>query len=737
MAKSFADLAADINTSFDCLVGTVEDADGFAVQSSLQYKFRDQLARFRVWSGDTGALDKDQDSLESRLRDASHIRTQILELLDDLDQSLKDARHIISSFDPSWIGLKDGEEDLSDVDAETEVTEIAADITDLIDCLSRLSFSIHNPAPHDHIVAPVMANAANIEQQDIQHVRNEFPGIKDYLARRLGNSISRRREFLQYLKTARPSCRSRISTKETEFVQNANTILIREKAKRMISAGDLSDGLSDDSGCVSGGSQSAYQTPEMTPGRNNDPTVTREHSNFGIPLTKEGADITVDCPYCHMEVSVKTASSLKKHLLEDIKPFNCLAKVCTISENSFSTLDEWMQHMVQNHLRTYRCPMLCEKTFTSRSDSAKHLTQDHPNSVSERHVDALIRLSSEPLDPDTSVSCPLCLKSLPSLRKYKKHVGNHLVKLALFALPETGSPKQHHGQDNVGIEEVTLDAGAFVKRPVSPGDGPSPHVSANDDGTKPSNDSKGLDTLIGDTEQPPRGHSQQPSAGEKPTGMEPTTQRPTSPPGGDQQPPNNELSQTTSVSKARPKKYFVSRDGIDHDVIKADICLYLGPDATVQPSVHQAMLDDLKTDSAHWKVERVWIKPAGYGESLTHASRRRYLQTNPTIYAGNGTRSQNSASMYRSRMTSDPEPVNRYGKDLGYDKTAAEIYNKRPGGGYPSAFYPNPTPALLPILYKNKPMLSGIQGWDDFDPQADIPIAEMYKPIGYFNQADG
>ncbi|KAL1888071.1 hypothetical protein Sste5346_009808 [Sporothrix stenoceras] len=67
----------------------------------------------------------------------------------------------------------------------------------------------------------------------------------------------------------------------------------------------------------------------------------------------------------------------------------------------------------------------------------------------------------------------------------------------------------------------------------------------------------------------------------------------------------------------RQNEYFVPRDGIDREVITADICRYLGNDALVRPGTHtngyfitayrnltSAMIADLKTDSARWDAER-------------------------------------------------------------------------------------------------------------------------------------
>jgi hypothetical protein len=81
----------------------------------------------------------------------------------------------------------------------------------------------------------------------------------------------------------------------------------------------------------------------------------------------------------------------------------------------------------------------------------------------------------------------------------------------------------------------------------------------------------------------------------------------------------------SSGGAMRQNEYFVPRDGIDREVISADICRYLGNDALVRPGVYEnpqtgqvaqgyfitayrnlttAMIEDLKADSARWDSER-------------------------------------------------------------------------------------------------------------------------------------
>ncbi|OIW30655.1 hypothetical protein CONLIGDRAFT_286813 [Coniochaeta ligniaria NRRL 30616] len=110
----------------------------------------------------------------------------------------------------------------------------------------------------------------------------------------------------------------------------------------------------------------------------------------------------------------------------------------------------------------------------------------------------------------------------------------------------------------------------------------------------------------------------------------------------------------------RQNEYFVPRDGIDREVITADICRYLGNDALVRPGTYEhpdgrvtqgyyitayrnltsAMIQDLKADSARWDAERRAASRGqpgaagapsrgndGYRNSETHHQRQYYGPT--------------------------------------------------------------------------------------------------------------
>lgn len=89
------EITARVNScleAFDALSFALNDKN-FDFQDQIQLSaVRDELGRFRIWSGNIGAHKLGSSSLNHRLRDASHIRQRVLSLLEDLSETLQDGR---------------------------------------------------------------------------------------------------------------------------------------------------------------------------------------------------------------------------------------------------------------------------------------------------------------------------------------------------------------------------------------------------------------------------------------------------------------------------------------------------------------------------------------------------------------------------------------------------------------------------------------------------------------------
>jgi len=155
-----------------------------------------------------------------------------------------------------------------------------------------------------------------------------------------------------------------------------------------------------------------------------------------------------------------------------------------------------------------------------------------------------------------------------------------------------------------------------------------------------------------------------------------------------------------AAASARTNEYFVPKDGIDREVITADICRYLGNDALVRPGNYEnpttrqvqtgyfitayrnlttAMIADLKADSDRWEAERRATasrgQPSnvGYRDSTTHQSRQYYGPTEQVPGANPG---------YSSAPTPAVQGV--YDSGLQYQQ---QSYGQPAGGGYAQPGY--------------------------------------------------
>jgi len=73
---------------FKALCGKVETSEDETIRSSLD-DFKEELGRFRVWSGNIAAHRSGASSLDYRLRDASDLKDKVMNLLTDLLDALQ------------------------------------------------------------------------------------------------------------------------------------------------------------------------------------------------------------------------------------------------------------------------------------------------------------------------------------------------------------------------------------------------------------------------------------------------------------------------------------------------------------------------------------------------------------------------------------------------------------------------------------------------------------------------
>jgi hypothetical protein len=79
---------------FDQLSSLLKAADGQSLFGISHIAVCGELGRFKIWAGNIGALQtiKWQSSLDYRLREAPKMLRQVVQLLEDLSESLQDGQ---------------------------------------------------------------------------------------------------------------------------------------------------------------------------------------------------------------------------------------------------------------------------------------------------------------------------------------------------------------------------------------------------------------------------------------------------------------------------------------------------------------------------------------------------------------------------------------------------------------------------------------------------------------------
>lgn len=266
---------------------------------------QDELSRFKVWSGNMGAHKTGTSSLDYRLRDATHIRNQVLNLVQDLINLIQDATEIASGEIAPWDEMEDdpvdNEAESDGESPETELEQIATDVADVVNCLLRLNADIKNPAPHQRFIETASTDTTFYEPFDTQHVHSKFADVQPWLAGRLGKAISRRRQYFRY----RESHHAKLSAglehapyappPDSETIASSIPHALKDKPATPAARAVLEDNNSD-----AGVSQTSYATSAANSASLNIP-----------PLPEEAHKGPFQCPFCYMMIIANDRAAWK------------------------------------------------------------------------------------------------------------------------------------------------------------------------------------------------------------------------------------------------------------------------------------------------------------------------------------------------------------------------------------------------------------------------------------------
>ena len=382
--------------SFNDFIDEIRHLQDREVRGLDRSAWEDELGRLRMWAANIGAHQTGQSSLDFRLRDASHVREQIIKLLQGLLRRLRDARDVLADGRESDHEDDTEDEDEDEEDQKTEIQELQESLTTNVNCLFQMSILVRKPAQHDLYLGSRCADVAVFERFDCTLVKHKFPKADDALVRRLGSAITRRRKYLKYRERLATESRKGVGNVDPaardvqeidvgEITQSITRVVVPDYYVRNLEQRNI---VFDDKASDTGIPQTYYM-PASLSGRNIALPAPSEDTLDGEPF---------ECPYCFQFVAVSEKRSWNNHVLQDLQPYVCIDSTCTSPGKLYSTKHEWIHHLRVAH----------------------PATPTHGGTSKDRNG---------------LIACPLCKEEIESGGYHDDHVACHLLELALLTLP--------------------------------------------------------------------------------------------------------------------------------------------------------------------------------------------------------------------------------------------------------------------------------------------------------------
>lgn len=371
---------------FNDFINYIKELDEENLQEIRLSSWQDELGRLRIWAANIGAHQTGQASLDYRLRDSSHIRQQIIKLLESILERLQDARDIITDEEDEDVeSLNDGS--CEGEEAQGEFGQILGNIGSTIGCLFEMSILVRKPARHDLHIGSKKVDVAAFEPFDRQHVAAKYPKADQTLIVRLGQAITRRRKYLKYRERHAAKLKQGIG-KVTNIVHDDNATATEVLSETIATDAQQWNVNFDDKASESDMSQTSYGSTLKSGGAITIPAPPR--------ASQDGKSF--ECPYCYFIITIQSTRSWNKHVFDDLQPYVCTNTTCITPDKLYTTRHEWLHH----------------------------LQSEHPNEESAEVKEK---------DPDAMRMCSLCKELQTTGHKYDQHMARHLQELALFVLP--------------------------------------------------------------------------------------------------------------------------------------------------------------------------------------------------------------------------------------------------------------------------------------------------------------
>ncbi|KAF2823767.1 hypothetical protein CC86DRAFT_371989 [Ophiobolus disseminans] len=454
----------------------------------------DEIGRFRVWSGNLGALQKGHSSLDYRLRDSPLLSSNALKFLEELENNINEALAVVTGarlpYELQPKQDKSGEEEDDDDDffdeddedededsgSRSELSMRFAEIVDIVDNLYKLSVRIRTPTIRSRSLKAATYKPKDPETgvdllstyavYDLQHIKELLCHLRqphqedvensdyDYLITRLSAAITLRRRQFKYWRRHRDKLGMATGIEETtpdalvinrpdppqrndtsEAQPEIPTLVVPKEAPSHKTGKTLLSGTE-----ATQHHQSLDEIVDTKSVTSYAVTVKDLHGKgVELPPPPHSADGEKDfeCPYCYIICPARygRGRAWRTHLLQDLQPYVCTFPDCDSSEQLFRSRREWAEHEA-SHRKAWRCIEHPGAVYKSSIGLEDHLRREHADSLPDSQLPAIVKVG-ETTTVDVRSTCPICCASTDTegLGDLHNHIANHLERIATFALP--------------------------------------------------------------------------------------------------------------------------------------------------------------------------------------------------------------------------------------------------------------------------------------------------------------
>ncbi|KAF2661221.1 ankyrin [Lophiostoma macrostomum CBS 122681] len=504
-AENIAQLCLQCNQSFNAIKSTIAElpaSDNNKLPVGFSgTTFLDVFARFRIWTGNIGALQRGKSSLDHRIQH-TYLRNEVIRLLrqtiialcdvtsfvngDKEQQTWYEGEGIATVYSDSGSeddsnsafssnpGSKELQSELHTPEEEdprlvTECGQLVIMLNDLVGSLLKLSLIIQSSSRRGKFVRSSREKPYDTNF-DILHVLESFPyaAKNHFLIERLGKANAQRRQWLAY----RRNHRGRLSSFESSGLDQTDNARSQQTGLEALLQADMTsvasvstrpsveNTMTDNSTTATTFYEDMQLQLNQGAGNESSSEVSfsassvsgRDKAPLEIPCmpSEAASGEPFECPFCFVIIAVANLQSWIKHVHADLASYVCTFENC--SEPIFESRIQWFEHEMNKHRRVWVCPF-CTVEITDPVTMEHHMHEQHEDSVKSGELRPLVRQSSHRAQRIPASCCPLCdydaiLRSRLDLNnnhdsimikpeQLRSHLGRHLEQLAIFVLPKS------------------------------------------------------------------------------------------------------------------------------------------------------------------------------------------------------------------------------------------------------------------------------------------------------------